>query len=383
MLHILYLISCFGHGRGGHFYSLRTTAQEMSRDHAVSIASVGPSASPVCANMDYYTHFKSVLPGPGTVGRLTRLVRQRQVSVIHSFDCTAYMFARIVSSVTGTPVLHTKCGGPPPRRYYPGGMGDLVLFSGEDMRFFQSSRRHRFTRLHLIPNRASACLPDQAAISDLKKRLRPRAKILLRIARFSESHKKSILDTVELVRRLNRDGVVAQLLLVGVAQHSEVVDAVKAIAGDDVVIATDERFTVNAARLIDIADAVVVTGRGAMEAALQGKLLLAPVSTYMIPALLRQENMESFAERNFSPRVKLDGTTEEREYGNILKVIASKKESARLQSYLAQYADRHFNIARVRTRYHELYLNARRCRSSLMDTGMNYLVCMRRCTIGV
>ncbi len=378
MTNILYLISCFGHGRGGHFYSLKALTQELGRDHAVSIVSVGSRASPVYADMRNYTSIKTALPGPRAIWRMIQLIRESGVKVIHSFDPTAHMFASIVSSLTGIAVIHTKCGGPPPRRPYPAGMRDLVLFSAEDLCYFQASRRHRNTKLHLIPNRVSACPSDHAAISDLRKRLRPGATILLRIARFSESHKKSIHDTVELARRLHRDGLNVQLVLVGVVQSREVYESVKAIASADTVFATDDRFTINASGLIGMADAVVGTGRGAMEAAMAGTIVLAPVSMYATPVLIRQNNIETFAERNFSPRVELAGSTEDKEYANVLGVLTSREESTRLRSYIADYAGTHFDIARVRDKYDELYANAGKCRAGMMDLGRGCLRSMRR-----
>ncbi|WP_018526593.1 hypothetical protein [Alkalispirochaeta alkalica] len=373
---VLYLISCFGHGRGGHFYSLRATAQEMSQHVEVSVLSIGTSVSPVLNDLDCYTSIFLSKFCWRSVRKVLAQIKNENAQVLHSFDSGAYFFARLSSLATALPVIHTKCGGPSPKRFYPK-VKDLVLYSVEDVRFFSSSQRHKHTSLHHIPNRVASITQDSEAIERLRSRLDPGATIFLRIARFSSSHKHSIMGSVGLVQELNDRGHRAQLVVIGAIQDVDVFEEACRTASDDVMFITDDEYTTNASRLIDIADYVIGTGRGAMEAAVLGKIVLAPVANSVIPVLLTEECIQTCFEYNFSPRTPIE-TDPDSAIKAIAELIESEKIRTSQRAFLMAFSKRHFLISSVAHKYHSLYQKARKCGLQPLDIALHLVLSRRR-----
>lgn len=370
-MNILYLISCFGHGRGGHFYSLKTICDEMSKEgHTVFISSVGTSTSPVLRGLENYYPFTSKFSSPVMISKLMTLIRKNNIDVIHSFDFSAFFFARIVSSMINTPVLLTKCGGPSPQAYYPKA-DNLTLFSTEDMQYFQDSLKHRTTNLYHIPNRVSVTDQDWSTIENIRKSLRKEAKIILRIARFSEQHRKSILDSINLVNRLVRDGVDVQLLIIGVKDQLVYKELIT-YESENILIYTDDLYTINASRLIGVADLVVGAGRSAMEAAMQGRVVLSPVKGLSIPILVARENIDRFLDYNFSARTEIRNISEQEEYENVKTVLKNERFFSENQKFISEYSEKYFDVSVVRQKYEDIYSKCVSCQTDFFDTSTHF-----------
>jgi glycosyltransferase involved in cell wall biosynthesis len=367
---VLFLISCFGHGRGGHFYSLRTIAEEAAKNLDISVVSIGLARSPVLEGFGDYRHISARLPSPIAILKLINIIRLCNIHVIHSFDPSAYLFARAASILTGKPVIHTKCGGPVPSKYYPLA-GDLILFSTEDMSYFSASKRHKRVKLHYIPNRVIMIKQDWDAICELKNNLRPNAAIFLRIARFCRSHQNSIMVSINLINKLSNDGLDIQLVLVGALENENVYREIRNYAGKDVLFVVDRHYTVNASRLIGVSDFVIGTGRGAMEAAVQGKLLLTPVKKSPFPVLVDQENVSLFFDHNFSDRTPImsdDNAIVERIKG----IMSNNTARSELRDFIYNFAQKNFSISKVKDQYIRLYSNARKSRLDPLDFALHY-----------
>jgi len=365
-VNILYLISCFGHGRGGHFYSLKTISDEMSKAHKVWISSVGTSTSPIFCDYKNYYPLKSKIPSPGMISDLIHLVKQKNINIIHSFDDISYFFARIVSRLTNIPDLLTKCGGPSPKHFYPKA-GNLILFSTEDMRYFKKSTKHRAANLYHIPNRVTAAEQDWSAIQKIREGLRSDATIILRIARFCKLHKKSIVDSIRLVNRLVKDGLNVQLIIIG-SKDQRVYNELLSYESENILIFTDDYYTVNASRLIGVAGIVVGTGRGAMEAAIQDRVLLSPVNGLSFPVLVTEKNIDSFLAYNFSARTQIRNISEEEEYENVKKAIDNNANFLNAQRFVRQCSRENFDVSVVRQKYENIYLKCVSCKVEVSDT---------------
>ncbi|WP_243684706.1 hypothetical protein [Methanosarcina barkeri] len=76
-------------------------------------------------------------------------------------------FGSLISNISKKPYIHTKCGGPNSRIAFPK-VNNLILFSQEDVRFYQSSRRFKKTNLFFIPNRIREIPSDFSRIKKHK-----------------------------------------------------------------------------------------------------------------------------------------------------------------------------------------------------------------------
>lgn len=371
---ILYLISCFGHGRGGHFYSLRTTAEEMSKEADVVVASVGTGKSPVLSKLDNYIPLIESFPSPRTLLRLMRVVKRDKVDVIHSFDVSSYLYARLVSFFSGVPVLLSKCGGPKPKRYFPL-VTNLVVFSEEDFDFFQ---KKGVKNISLIPNRVSEIECNEEKVKALKVAIGNDYITFLRISRFSKHHEKSILGAVELVGRLVEDGYKSKLILIGSVQDQAVYERLVGLNNKNLMILSSDEYTINSSEVIDVAEYVIGTGRGAMEAAIKGKTLLSPVNSVNLPVLVDEKKITSLFRANFSDRAEIANLTEGDVYEEIVSVIKDRDRNRALSAYLKKFSEENFEIRSVRKRYIELYRNCRACDIQVVDTFKHGLAVLKQ-----
>lgn len=360
---VAYLISAKGHGRGGHFYSLRATVEALAKEIDPLVINCGPSRSPVIEESKF-----AVANVPYVGQRLeehcraiTEAVERSEAKLLHAFDPESLYFARIAAQSLKLPLIFTKCGGPNPGWYYPW-VGNLVVYSMENRRFFADRYTRRGGRVLYIPNRASRPCPDVARIAELKARLKPNSSIILRICRIAAYYRPSLLQGARLVARLNRDGIAAQLLLIGAVQDAELIDEVSRESEGNAVVVCESRFTTSAAQLIDIADVVVGTGRGFMEAALSGKPIAVPVNGCPVPVLARRERIERLFECNFSQRATLPDVSQASAYEEIKELCASDRVRGDVAASTKEFADANFDVAASVPRYLDLYRSVRFCR---------------------
>lgn len=335
-----------GHGRGGHFYSLFSTVKAISIWTNPIVLNIGVKPSPVFSRFDpdsyvFLQYKKSLFE---LQRGFNQIVQKHTPDVIHSFDETSLFFARNACRLFKIPLIHTKCGGPNPKRYFPF-VGTLILYSQENFEYFSSSKKFKSTRKFLIPNRVLRTPLDTERTEELKSVIPAEGFIFMRIARISRFHLKSIMDSIRLIRWLREEGLVCTLLIIGVIQDHETLKTVKDNLDEHVILVTDEKFTVNASGLMGIADAIIGTGRSAMEAAMHGKILLAPVKNWDTPALVNENNISTFLFYNFSERTILPKCQQQKENLAFLKrIILNPLERLKLQKFIECFGREHFDI---------------------------------------
>lgn len=364
---IAYFISSWGHGRGGHFYSLRTIRDAMPVDSLV--VNIGSLASPVFEGLSNVRFFDVSSCYISRIREASRHLKEESVTHLHSFDVDSYYFASILSALCGLPVIHTKPGGPAPRRYYPF-VNYLSVFSGEDYEYFGQRHFSGLRKLELIPNRLSSFIYDEAMISKIRQMAAGR-KVLLRIARISHFHKKSIFQTLALASELQAKGIRIIPIIIGAIQdpdvHRVLVLEVEKVGG---LLLTEDVYTINAKRLLPCADYVVGTGRSFMEAAFARAVLLSPTENGSFPILVDEHNYDDFKFSNFSGRgiSVVDN-------GVIQSISSMVSDSSCREGYL-RFVDRicaeDFEVGGGREQYLNLYKCASR-QIRIVTLGANLL----------
>src|SRR5690606_21972002 len=129
---------------------------------------------------------------------------------------------------------------------------------------------------------------------------------------------------------------------------------------------------------IDVAEYVIGTGRGAMEAAIKGKILLSPVNSVNLPVLVDEKKITSLFRANFSARAEIANLTEGDVYEEIVSVIKDRDRSRALSAYLKRFSEENFEIRSVRKRYIELYRNCRACDIQVVDTFKHGLAVLKQ-----
>lgn len=374
---VLYLISTMEphSGRGGHYYSLRTTAEEMSKKLDCAIVVIGKRESPVInqSKIKIYNLIYKKISIVKVIKDLKNIIDIECPQVIHSFDEDTFFFGSLISNIVKKPYIHTKCGGPNSRIAFPK-VNNLILFSQEDVKFYQSSRRFKKTNLFFIPNRIREIPSDLLRIKNIKLSVDcNESKIFLIISRLEEYKKNDILQAINLVKKLNSDGIKTKLIIIGALQDVNVGKKIKENMDNNIYLFTDDKYAINASQLIDVADLVIGGGRSFMEAALKGKIMLCPLKNSNYPLLITEENFQSAFDQNFSSRLTIDNFDPDNNYKQIIQVLVDEEYADNVTSFIKSVSSEHFEISSQLNRYCKIYNEAKyKMHFSILDILTQY-----------
>ena len=171
---ILYVISTIeqNSGNGGHYYSLKMTAEYINKKLDCAIIVIGTKESPVINQLNikkYNLIYEKVniLNLIKIINDMKNVVELENPDVIHTFDEDAFFFGSLISIICKKPHVHTKCGGGNPRIAFPK-VNNLILYSRENMDYFQRSRRFNGSNIYYIPNRIGDICQDVSKINKMK-----------------------------------------------------------------------------------------------------------------------------------------------------------------------------------------------------------------------
>lgn len=359
---ILFIISTIGNkqGRGGHYYSLKTTFEEVNKQFDCIIINVGRRKSPVIDSINgkifniTYKHFNPVK----IFFQIKKIFDMEKPDVIHSFDVNALFFARLFGFVYKTPRVHTKCGGPNPPRFYPY-VKNFIFYSQENYDFFKKSKKFSESNLYLIPNRIAIIEQDFKRINEIKLLIKPESKVFLRIARLSSYYQDSIFQSINLIKLLNQEKISSQLIIIGTNQDDQLYKELSQKKDDNVIILTDDYFTLNASELIDISDFVIGTGRSFMEAASRGKVLLAPLQRSDIPLLITKINFREVMSKNFSERTSISNYNKNENLNEIINAIQLNEKYDELSFFIKAMSSEYFEIQNTAVLFKKIYSTVR------------------------
>lgn len=358
---------------------MRTTAEALTQTCDCFIVDIGRNPSPVIESSRvtsrhlYFTGLNAVI----AIDRLSKLIAAEQPDVLHAFDVDSYFLARCVSFLHKIPVLLTKAGGPNPRWYFPYA-DHMVVFSAENKAYFEQTPKYSDARLYLIPNRVGRLEVNAADVDNIRSHISSDARTFVRVNRFCARYRDSMLQCINLINRLSADGCRCQLVLIGVVQDVGVAEEIRRLRPRNVYIFHDPRYAVGASRFIGIADFVIGTGRGVMEGASLGQVLLTPVKNQRYPALLTEDNFTELLATNFSPRNCLADYDEESNYRLIAQVCSDETILQNRKKQSAAWFERYFNIASVIGTYCDIYGSMTYgSRRRLLDFAVHSAICTR------
>src|SRR5690625_10197 len=273
---IIYLIYASRQGMGGHYRSCLETAKKCSISYEITIVSIGKNPSPFLLQSDMpYMHiqYESFIR---SLRILNKIINDLQPEIIHSFDISSFLFGRMFSK-REIRYVHTKCGGPIAKQYFPL-MNSLAVYTSEDYKYFKEHRKFKNTEIYFLPNRVNEddVIPSKENVEIIKNDMSKKDIIFMRIARIGGAYKKSIQQSIRLVTKLNEMGINAGLAVIGSVEDQDTYLELKSLDKKNVFFYTDKKFTIDGAKNIGAADFIIGTGRGFMEGALAGKVMLAP-----------------------------------------------------------------------------------------------------------
>lgn len=374
-MNVMFFISVHGHGRGGHFNSLHHIANKLAEDNQVGIVSFGPGFSPVISeNSNFIAHID--FNGLNILSlklKIDRIIKKNRPNIIHCFDVGSYNIIRIFYSPRKNKIALNKCGGPNPIKYPY--VKNLVLFSTEDMQWFQQDKRYNDSNIVLIPNRVSKI---KTKPSDIQKT--DGYFTFLRIARIGKNYKKSILDSINLIELLleRNNSLKVKLFIIGVVECTETLSEInnsKLVENGVVIILTDKKYTVNASKMLYLADAVIGTGRSVMEAASLGLPVLTINSLNKTPVLIDIGTFDDAFKTNFSERNIFPNVVNEENILKIESIISDRDFYEQVSFFINNKFIKYFDVEHASIKYLRFYKNLKL--SSKMITAKDFIMFLK------
>lgn len=383
---ILYVISVFNEGSGGHYHSLDHISRAVAEVEDVFIISIGKKESSTLSSSPYYRG-NMLFNGYNLIGlfkQLNYLLTKINPDIIHFFDAYSYSIVTLNPLYRRWPMLLTKCGGKNEIHYPKANV--LTLFSKENLDYFLCQRKFKDAYMCLIPNRVRPLLFSQEMMPNIFTH-DSSSFVFMRIARIGPSKHKSILDSIRLIENLRRSsaGVNVCLVVVGYIEDSNVFNLLmKEVASESlpVTFITDEKITKRGSDCLIAADAVIGTGRGVMEASSLSLPILCPANNSNIPILLKNEKMmHDFFNANFSGRVNVDSATLNNNILEIHKMISDLDHRKKLSDLSEMFFRNYFDLSCARDKYCLVYNDAIKINfnnfGDLFNKARYYLRCVR------
>lgn len=376
---VCYVISCMklNTGLGGHYHSLKATAEALSKEVSVLIIIVGNNPCPTIEQSGLpYERIPVTYNIIGGIKHLIKSLKAFKPDVLHSFDNKADFFARSASNYLKIPKINTKCGGASPNKYYPD-QKNLIIYSREDFGYFSKNEKFKDSNVYLIPNRVVEIIDDEERIKDVKKNTKHKT-VFLRISRIGDYYKKSLIQAINLIKWLTAEGSDAELIILGKIESEAIYNELKEYAsGERVTFVTDPRFTSNASQLIGVSDAVIGTGRGIMEAASKGKILLTPLKGSKYPVLVTGENFDELFHYNFSERNKVTDYDEAKNLSLVKEIIGTDALLKDHSKFIKQIYTDNFSIDSKIDTYLNIYKSLKYSKDSLKDYLLHFIILVR------
>lgn len=355
-MNILYICTVHGHGKGGHFRSLRAIAEAAGTRHSVLVLSVGVQPSGVLEVGDFeYVHIKYDFYSVSKMyDQVKRLAISHSIQCLHFFDATSYRIFSLFPMLNVLKVVLNKCGGPNIKSFPAA--SSLVVFSRENESYYRSHQRFKNSQVFLISNRVvrAGVEPSGNDLFPTRGGLK-----VIRICRIGETYEKSILDSINLIKFLvTKKQIECSLAIVGVIESEALYQrlvSLPLVRAGYVRIFTSDKYTDNAARFLPNADAVVGTGRGMMEAMECGLPCFAIDSTGDLPVVIDASTFETAYAFNFSQRIPFSLAQKKESLSKIDAVAKDSSVRSSLGNFCLQKFESLFEVRAGMTEYQKVY----------------------------
>ncbi len=354
---ILFFISAHGRGHGGHNHSLNHISRALAEKHDISIYSIGPAETQILQRNPF---FKGRIYYNGTNllhlrRKLKGIIKDSSPDIVHCFDKKTYNVVRLFLSSRKTKIVVNKCGGQNPVRFPF--VPNLILFSEENYEWFKQQKKFSSSNIKVIPNRV---VPLEMDKKEKPIPEREQSFNLVRICRITKYYEKSIQDSFRLLEELNNSDTnrPVHLFLIGNIEDQELYQRILMhpyVQSGQVSFITNPEYTSEASKLLYLADAVIGTGRGLMEAASLGLPILAISSTSKLPVLLNTKGFETALKTNFSERNVFSSKLIDNNLHEIIQLINNSNTHNQYRDEARSFFDKYLNIKGVILNYTNFY----------------------------
>lgn len=376
---VLFFIFVSAGGKGGHFHSLNQISLEIAKSNpSIRIITFGREESPILNdNPCFYKHlYFSKSNFINFYLTLKDEIKSFNADVLHFFDAHSFNIFFPLSFSSKRKIVVNKCGGPNPNAYPI--VPNLILFSEENKKWFLTNKLYNNSNIKVIPNRSVVVKTrEQQEYSKNSKSFN-----IVRICRIGSTYYGSILNGINLIKELSKRNINTKFYVIGkVVDESIYKQLVDHSIGFNIEFITEEKFTTEASKMLYLADAVLGTGRSAMEACSLGLPTLMPSKHYDFPVILNKDNFDKYFEKNFTDRVGSEVLEQETILQEIIKLIENKENYKELSAFSKEVFNKYFDVSQAGKNYLKFYkeLNHQKIHFSMLLTNFKRsLSTMRR-----
>jgi len=323
--------------KGGHFRSCLTIAKAMRRGGAkVKILNIGLVSSPVFSQDFVEVEFININVFNGTIkffNILREIILTKKETRVLAFDFFAFFIVRIGCLLSKNPFGYFRCGGPN-LDYFPVSKW-IFCFSKESYTFFTN----RFSKsvVYLYPNRIEKrCTFSNGELRAIVKNDFP---IVLRIGRLVSNYYPINLASLKLSRLLNEMRILHNMVFIGYPDDFDSIEFARFKEECDsmpnVWLLTEIQHTENAAYFLNEASLVIGTGRGAMEAIVENRVVAVFSDSHELPVLVESsEVFEHSLNFNFSLRNRIAFVNEDTNLKNIVELFNNRIYPVKVGDFL-------------------------------------------------
>lgn len=367
---IVYLISSYkgvNTGKGGHYYSVMTIAQEVAKVEDILLVNIGNFRASSLDNFNgksiFIKHeFYNTL---FVYFKLYKILKDKKIKAIHSFDKHSIFFGRCLSIKFKIPLICTKCGGPIYERrsnvfarYYPN-IKNQTVFHNQDFEYFK-----KFKSIENLQNISARVKFNKEKIKlskEIENFYENTEFKLMRICRIGKFYFSTIESIINFLKKQLLINNKSKLVIIGYLEDKKYLAHIEDILKkenlkDKVLILTDKFHTFESSGFLHYANIVLGTGRSFMEASSYGHVMLAPVQNNKYPCLATEFNIEQIESNNFSTRTPNTNQTDF--FNNELdwmKIINDEFSRLKYKKWILEIFNERYNIETSIVKYLKFY----------------------------
>ena len=337
------VISSFGHGKGGHFFDVFHITKELHKTYDIDVLNIGLTESPVIKKITW-CNTKFITKSNSFIRYLIEIfsfIKKNKYHIIHCYDSDSFYLLRLMFPFKK--ITFSKCGGPIPNKIFPNSE-NIIVMSYDDYNFYNKMK----ITPHFIPNRVNTDLLKNKDNTDaFLSQITNNKTSYLRIIRITSFYEESINQFIDFCLKTNDNKSV--YCLIGTIEDNDVYNRLKLklINFNNLFILSENNYTENASKWIHYFDVIYGTGRGVMEASMQGKSVITYTKENKFPILMTPERALKFLKTNFSER-------------NSFHKISLSKTIEEIYTYknldiLKTFSDEYFNVKNASIKFKAFY----------------------------
>ncbi|WP_418637889.1 hypothetical protein [Winogradskyella sp.] len=289
---VLFVVSTWGEGRGGHFNTLATYIKAYKSPYHILV--VGKNIPPVLKEFEVNITQTSL-------SLIPKIELNQKFEIIHCFDQWAYLIGFIYASkCEKVKLILTKSGGIN-TIWFPRAR-NMWLISKENYDYYSSFKS--VEKIKFYDNRVVDF--DLIDVSHLKEKFQNSC-IILRIGRISEYYRKSFSKMMDYSKKYEK----CKFVVIGTVESDLLYNE---LIASNIEVLNQPEYTKNARKYLGLADLFIGQGRSAMEAIFKEIPTFVFNNKHNALDLVESQNIETVKFQNFSERATFDSSCNLEEY---------------------------------------------------------------------